>query len=355
MKGLNKFVLTVVLLLVFVFALPGTALAKGLADDQVVFGGSYTLPEGDTLDGNLVVFGGASTLEPGSIVDGDVVLFGGTVQVEGEIEGSLIALGGSVRVGEQAVINGDLVTPGSALSRAEGATIEGEVITGTDGFFVLPQRTDRIVINQTPWGFRLLSDLVWLLFRTFAMAALAVLVVMFLPKQSQTLAQSVVDQPVVIGGVGLLTLIVAPILLIIMTLTLVLIPVTILAIIVLGLGGLFGWIALGLEVGQRLARAMGQDWALPVTAGVGTFLLSFVVNTVGFIDCIGWLAPTLVIILSLGGVLLTRFGTQPYPGPVAFAPTVPGSGPEPLPDPSPGPEEDAPSVPPAEGGDESES
>jgi hypothetical protein len=92
-----------------------------------------------------------------------------------------------------------------------------------------------------------------------------------------------------------------------------LIPVSLLGILALIIAGVFGWIALGLEVGKRLASLFKMEWPLAVAAGLGTFLLSLVVNGIGFIACIGWVAPFLVTIIGLGGVILTRFGTQNYP------------------------------------------
>jgi hypothetical protein len=74
----------------------------------------------------------------------------------------------------------------------------------------------------------------------------------------------------------------------------------------------FGWIALGLEVGKRLAIALNQEYQPVVMAGLGTLVLSLVVNGINFIPCVGWFAPFLVSAVGLGGVILSRFGTQTY-------------------------------------------
>ena len=39
------------LLLMIALVWPNAAFARGLADDKVIFGGTYTLAEGETLDG----------------------------------------------------------------------------------------------------------------------------------------------------------------------------------------------------------------------------------------------------------------------------------------------------------------
>ena len=61
------------LVLILAFALPVSAFAGGLQEGRVVFGGTYTLHDGETLDGDLAVLGGAAFLEQGSTVDGDVI------------------------------------------------------------------------------------------------------------------------------------------------------------------------------------------------------------------------------------------------------------------------------------------
>ncbi|NIM10250.1 MAG: hypothetical protein GTO53_14265, partial [Planctomycetales bacterium] len=73
------------------------------------------------------------------------------------------------------------------------------------------------------------------------------------------------------GGVGLLTAIAVPILLIILlVLTLasllllspITLPTALLIGIVFGIAGLYGWIALGLEVGNRLADLLQREWPI---------------------------------------------------------------------------------------------
>lgn len=173
----------------------------------------------------------------------------------------------------------------------------------------------------------------WFLFRIFLWAALAMLVVMFLPAPTERVARTVVAQPVLAGGVGLLAAIVAPLLFIAIAITIILIPISLVGVLVLAVAWFFGRIALGLEVGRRLALMLRQDWPLPVVAGAGTFVLTLVVDGADqLIPCVGWIFPVLVGILGLGGVLLTRFGSQPYPPYSGLTPRTP---PPPPPPPAP--------------------
>jgi hypothetical protein len=89
------------------------------------------------------------------------------------------------------------------------------------------------------------------------------------------------------------------------------IPMIIALATVFAAAGIFGWIGMGTEIGQRLAIALKTEMPLPLAAGLGTFLLYFVANGIGFIPCIGWVVPTLLGLVALGAVFMTRFGTRP--------------------------------------------
>ncbi len=67
-------------LLLGLLAVPATARAAGLLDDEVIAGGNYTLTSGEVQDGSLVVFGGNADLQEGSTVNGDVLVFGGNLE-----------------------------------------------------------------------------------------------------------------------------------------------------------------------------------------------------------------------------------------------------------------------------------
>ncbi|OGO26848.1 MAG: hypothetical protein A2Z16_16480 [Chloroflexi bacterium RBG_16_54_18] len=309
--------IAVFLILMAVLALPSsTALAKGFVDDKIVAGGTYTLKGGEVLDGDLVILGGVVTLEEGSTVTGNVTLLGGTLSIKGTVERDVVGLGGVVSLDSQAVIRGDLTAVAAALNRAEGSLVIGQVITGFEGPLKLPNpgwrdlpQPSRIeVANSQFWNG------LWYLFGAFLWSALAVLVVMFLPNPSNRISQAVFHQPVLAGSIGLLTAIVAPILLILLMVTILLIPVSLLGVLALVAAWVLGRIAIGLEVGRRMGEMSNRDWPAAVAAGIGTFVLSLVVDGISLlIPCIGWLAPALIGVIGVGGVLLTRFGAQPYP------------------------------------------
>jgi hypothetical protein len=342
MKAIRFFSLAI-FAMVLILALPVPALAasgspngwlarpwfSGLPD-QFVFGDNYTLADGETLDGNLWVFGGNATLEAGSTVRGDVIVFGGNLMADGTITGSVNTFGGSITLGETAVVERDVNMTGGSLNRSSGSQVKGNV---NENQFNFP-RGVRIpsIVAPVPWMnmSNPFGSMVSYLFRAFLVSALAVLVAMFLPRHTEQVRRAAVAQPLIASGMGLITSVVGAIVLFVILFTICLIPVSVLGFILLGIMVVFGWIALGLEVGQRLGHSLFKtEWTLPVAAGVGTLVLTLIADGIGQIPCVGWIAPTLVGVLGLGAVLLTRFGTQPYTGAASTQSIPPAPAPTP--------------------------
>ena len=310
----QKITIILVVVLLAALALPGTALAKSLGDDKIVIGNTFTLQSGETLNVNLLVIGGAATLEENSQVNGDVLLIGGALDANGKIDGDVLGIGGVVNLGERALIEGDVTTMAASLEQSDGARIVGDVITSLEFPFNFSVPALIAAPNLSNFAvFFPFGEWVWFFFRTFLWAALAALVAMFLPKPIQHTAKTALEQPILCGGVGLLATVGVPLLLIGIGITIILIPISLTGFLIMALAWFLGRVALGVEIGRRIAPLFKQDWALPLCAGVGTFTLTFVVDAViKIIPCIGWLFALLIGVLGLGAVALTRFGTQPY-------------------------------------------
>jgi hypothetical protein len=289
---------------------------SGPMDGRVVIGQNFTLKSGDTLDGDLVVIGGEATIEQDATVIGNVVVIGGNLKMDGTAAGDAVVIGGLVLLGEKASVAGDLVTVGGSLQRAVGAEIGGNIIRN------LPLPTIQIPLSsggQTPplppaprfdFNFGPFAAAASVFFQAIGLAALAMLLTVFLHPQLERVAQAVVKQPFIAGSIGLLTAFLAPVALVILVVTLILIPVAMAAVLLLVLAWLFGVVAFGMEVGERFTKALHQSWAPVLSAGFGTFLLAIVVGTVNLVPCVGWLAPLIVGLMGLGAAVITMFGTR---------------------------------------------
>lgn len=290
---------------------------------KLVLGSNYTLQEGAVLDMNLAVLGGNALLQDSSIVRGSVILLGGNLTANGTIEGDLIALGGNADLGSSAVVQGDVQLIGGNLKRNPGAIVQGTVQQGpeingylpfnfrfgSNGFEMDPITKLRVPTFQNP-----ILDMLWLFARAFIWAVVAVLTALFLAAPISRVGEAAVRQPLPSGGIGCLTLIVVPVVLVLLAITLICIPVSLLGAFLLVIAWAYGIVSLGTEVGKKLGQLFHQEWAVPLSAGLGTFLLTLVVNGIGqFVPCFGWVVPLLVGTLATGAVLITRFGSRHYP------------------------------------------
>jgi hypothetical protein len=341
MKSLRYFFTTLALLTLALLPLQ-SAQAQGLAAPQwnggVIIGSSYVLREGETASGGLVLIGGSALLESGSTFYGDLVVIGGTVDIQERVEfsgdaviiggaltintemrGDIVIIGGPTYLQENAHIRGDLVTIGGSVQREEGARVDGSMVDNP-ALPVRPDRPDVSIPGVAPrfnMDFNPVWDVFWLFAKSVGYGLLALLIVLFLPQYTRRVSDSIVRQPLMAGGMGLLTytlfvvVVVALALFSVFVLTLFLtVPLFFIVVLLLGAAMAFGWISLGAEIGARLIGLFNVEWPLPISAALGTFLLTLVADGIGFIPCVGWIAPVVLTLLGVGAVAMTRFGTQ---------------------------------------------
>ncbi len=319
MNKLIKFSLFLLIITAVLLALPGSVYAQSPTGDDspVIFGSDYVLPSGKVIK-DLVVFGGNATIEQGAQATGDVVVFGGNLTVSGDVGGDVTAFGGNITVNESALVGGDLNTLGGAAQVSPGATIRGKQLTGVGGF---PLRVPTMIYTPSFWvdlgqGAGILSAV----FGSFMIALIAVLVALFLPVPTDHVARTIGTQPVISGALGLLTLIVSPALFLVLAITVILIPLGLVGLLIFGIALLFGWIAIGLELGKRMTGMLNTTWAIPVSTGVGTLVITLITSLMLVITgqwfwalcCIGIPLVGLIMMVGLGGVVASKFGAQVY-------------------------------------------
>jgi cytoskeletal protein CcmA (bactofilin family) len=336
MKTIVKIASVLLLALLIFLPLQSAAASGGVYEGQVIFGQSFTLKNGETMNGDLLVFGGSATIEEGATVNGSTVLFGGNLTVKGTVNGDVAITGGSVTLGSTAHVTGNLTTVAASLDRADGSKVDGQIYnTATswvgNGDNVVPPvvKPPVPVVPAIKFEFQPLLSVLNAFGQSLAIAVLAMLVMLFLAPHADRVAHAIIAQPLTAGGLGLLTVIVAPIAIVLSIITLILIPVAPIIILALVIAGVFGWIAIGYEIGQRFTKAIHQDWHPAFSAGLGTFALTLIAKAltgIPVLNCVGWLVPFLLGLAGLGAVLMTRFGTQIVTAPndtTAVAPTNP--------------------------------
>jgi predicted flap endonuclease-1-like 5' DNA nuclease len=311
-------ILLVVVLLVIVGMLPRPVFAQ---EPAPVFGQPVRVADGETFRGDLVAFGGPVTVEGGGTVDGDVVAFGGPIDVAGRITGDVVALGGPVELRETARVEGDVVLMGGPLNRHSGAVVMGSV---THGFRFGDFPRFRVPLSPpgpsfTPEGLApqgrsgivsFLLALLGIAFRAAGLAAIALLVVIFIPDQTHRVKRLTVSQPIASIGVGLLTVLVAALLLGVLIITICGIPVAVVLGLALVVAVVYGWIALGLMVGEQLLAGLNTRRPLPMVAAVVGVIL---ITLLSALPCLGWIVSFIGGAWGLGAVVLSRGGTRDYP------------------------------------------
>jgi len=306
-----------VLLTVVLFL--GLAMPVWADNGEAVFpGDSIVIGEGEEWDGDLAVLGGSLELREGGRIRGDVAVLTGSAVIDGRIDGNLVVLGGSLDLRSHAVVRGDLVTFFGSVSHSEGATVLGQTVDGFRGRGFVWRGWDwapRLPrIDRTwPWSgdvwFSWVGGLMRKVLNMLALMALGVLLALLLPKQTALVAQTVGDAPLPSIGFGLLTFLVLLILVPLLVVICIGIPVALLLVLAAVAAGIFGWIAIGLLVGQRLLIALNTAQAQPVLEViVGLAILALLSS----VPCLGGLLALIVVSAGLGAVVLTRAGTMPY-------------------------------------------
>lgn len=316
MKKHKILTLLTLLVIVLISASPAYAQGTGTDEGKVIFGSNYTLESDDTFNGDLVVFGGNVTVEEDAELNGNIVVFGGTITSDGLVNGDVVIMGGQVKLEEHAVVDGDLVTIGGQVEQADGAQVNGEVIHNVPPEIEIPSGGGRVPpeidLPNVPqpnfdFNFNPFMQFFQVFSWAFAIAAFAMLLMLFWQAPLERAGNTIVSQPLMSGAIGLVSVLVG-----------ILFALTIVPPIMVAFAWLFGIVAMGREVGERFATAINQRWTPVVTAGSGTFLLMVVGGAIGMIPCIGGLIVFLLGLLGIGGAISTWFNLQP-----ALRPTLP--------------------------------
>lgn len=331
-KMLTRFILVLGLLTVPT----STVFAQSPDEDIILFGDNRTITSGETINADVAVFGGNVTIEEGALVNGDIIIFGGNLEIEGEIDGDIALIGGNVTISgktdgdivliggqaeltETAFVDGNIAMVGGNLDKEEGAEITGDVTYNTPPGFDIPDVPTPQDAPNAPnfdydYGYDFRFNPFWEIGSAFGqalvIAAIGMLLMLFLQPQLERAGNAMTSQPFIAGGFGLLTLALTPIAIVIMVITIILIPVAVIVAFLIPLVWLFGMVALGQEVGERFTKAINQTWAPVLATGFGTFILVLLTNLIGLIPCVGWLASILVHLVALGGAVMTWFGTR---------------------------------------------
>lgn len=265
-----------------------------------------------------VTFGRDVTIHEDEIIHNPLVILFGDLDVHGEIVGDVVVVMGDVYVYEDAVITGDLLVVGGEVEREEGSLIVGEVTrsSGKIGDFMHwgdEWRFDDFEVHAGRPASA--ADAFFMLLEFLAVAlAGAILLGARLPRFTSGLRL----RPGRSFLVGLLTfvlaiLLVVPValLLIVLMLTLVGIPVAVLAIIALVGLGFIAWLIPLYTFSRYTFEARGMNRYLSVLIWAAIFwFFHAIVGGPGFLTGLVVFIEVLVFLFGLGALVTTRLGSR---------------------------------------------
>ncbi|MFC4405263.1 bactofilin family protein [Haloarchaeobius iranensis] len=256
------------------------------------------------VDGDVSSGGASIALAETAVVGGEFRVGASDVTIAGNVAGNVVVGADTIRLTETAVIGGDLRYDGD-ISGVEDAAVAGSVVRD--------ESIGGAGVDVAPW----VIDGALAVYGFVTNLLLGAALLLVLPGFSRAVADRAVSDPLRSGGVGLLTVVGVPVLLVLLVLTLVGIPFAVAGAV---LFGLFGWVALvygRFALGSWLvARAGGDNRWISLTVGLllGTLF--------GMLPLVGGVVDVVVSLVGLGALVLVLYarygrGSREEPAPEA--------------------------------------
>jgi hypothetical protein len=251
---------------------------------------------------NIVKIGSDVTIEEGMKVR-NVLALGGQITVEGFIENHVIAVGGSVVLTRTAVVGGNVISLGGIVARGRGAEIHGNLTEiNSDDISAAISNALSDEWEGWSWIFAIVSLSIFI-----GVLILTLLIVHFIPKPIRIIATAVRDMPVKVilwGIIGLILIVPLAVLLAISVIGIVLIPLEMTLVLC---AIILGFVAVSQLIGEKLFSVLKRHDHNIVRETIWGLIILWVI---GWIPYVGWMLKVFAIVLGLGGVLVTRFGTS---------------------------------------------
>lgn len=295
-----------------ILAAGGNVTIRGnIAEDVRVAGGQVIIS--GPVGGNITVTGGNLTITDSARISGSLVAASGSVNIyaptgkeaniaagnlviSNTINGDLTAATGAMTLTSNARVAGNLNYWSSNKANIQpGANVTGQVIQNQPA---QPQ-LDETKATAFLAGAKLLFKLIMLT----SYLILGLLLIRFLPIDTQHIAQNIYQNPLKNFGIGLLILILFPILFITLFITGIGIPIAFLLFAVLFILCFFAPVVAAIAIGQKVfdlanRRNVSLYWALVLGLAIYGILT--------LVPVIGGLVSFIVLALGIGAILTER-------------------------------------------------
>jgi hypothetical protein len=285
---------------------PGTSIASAIAASSDAPGASACTEayNGPSFGSDIVV--GTNEVECGTIL-----AFGGSIALQGEVRGSVIAFNSDVVI--SGTIDGNVKTFGGSLVLLTGCYIHGNIdLYGTeyapgthpsyDGHFsVHTNPMDWLYPFADAWSVTFWSLLIW--------EALGLVIASLFPEHVLFVRTTLTSHPRRGFLVGLLSLLLAPIVLVVLIALVISLPIAIIVAAGLIAAWALGTVSVGWLVGEYITKKIAPQHntrLIQVAAGMAALALAGALPVVGGLITVG------AGMIGLGAVFLSRFGTRLY-------------------------------------------
>ncbi len=248
---------------------------------------------------NVVVAGQTITVLPEAAVTGELMAAGQTIRLNNFIGGDVNAAAESVLLGEKTHIAGNFTyTSPTAASEATGAAITGKVS------HIVPKkeelRPERIQMPKAkPWQTRAAGSVIFY-------CIVGALVVLFAKDKLTRIKEQMLARPWFDGLVGFLTMILAPIAIMMVAITIIGIPVAIILGIIFAVMIVLSRVYVAVIVGDKMLGAIGKTKS-------GLFLQMIIgvisIELLAAVPVIGLLVTSIATLWALGGIIM-NFGKR---------------------------------------------
>ncbi len=289
-----------------IVGLPGTSSAEVNIGGDIVVQKNQTVESAVSVGGTVRVFGTVSDA---------AVSVGGKVIVEpgGRIEGDAISVGGGIAVRDSAAIGGDAISVGGSLVLAPSGTVCGEKVRAAFPSFRRPPVSDAIhsfarsVFMGPLFGFEgmVVAKVLFVLFmlKILIWLSTASLLYLFFQERADRMAAVVGSRFGTCFFTGFLTLFLIPIAVILLIMCLIGLPLIPFVLAFVFIMNIFGAMGVALWAGRLFPRADTRTGMLNIVLGILAAALLMLIPFAGFFI---W---TALAMLSIGVVVVTRFGT----------------------------------------------
>jgi hypothetical protein len=276
-----------------------------------------------TEHGDRVLVGDDLLVDEDEIVTGDAVSIGGSATILGKVMGSVVAVGGSVRLGDSAFVGEDAVSVGGDVQRSETAIVDGEVVqVGISGPFPLVFGKGKNLKSASAAS-RFLGLIRTIIFY-LVLAAFAALAVYLGRNRIEHASDYLSREPLPAVLMGLFSPVLLVVAVVLLCLTIIGIPVALALLFLYPVFIFLGWVV----TAHRLGHSMRPDEATPlriVFVGLGVLaglhLLHALLKAMGIGGFLSFAVGFAGLAISgfgafagLGAILGTRFRRAPLPG-----------------------------------------